>query len=502
MPTTQEITDFYKANANNPDAIRQAMTQYGITAEQAAAATGAGADNFTFNNLGGKTYSTQQVKDFYANGGDDNKFAQELGITDPWQRREAILQARGVAGAGTMGGEGAFQTYFNRYKQYNPNGKFVNDFNGWLNDMPQQYKDAMKSGTYTGVAFSPSDSDVGGIYGPGTGHDSSFEQTRYGMGAHGTGDGWGAWTGAAGENKPGSSWGTGTGGTGGSGGAGGTGGSGGSGASGSWGSSYSVSSGAPQMNLASLQGPTNWNVDPATQTVQGQLQSVLATDSPLIQQARTRALQAQNANGRLNSTMAQSAADSAMYDAALQIATPDAATYANAANTNAATANTFSRDNNSFARQQELANFNVNANNWAAQQDYERQIARDKLLNEMGVTNSSTSTTATKEADAIKQIQNARAEFASKVASLSANTELDAQARLDAINVLKVNYNAIIKLAAERAGWTNSSDWIIQGDAAPSTVSATSGSSTSPSIAPINPYLSGGGGVGGAGGGD
>ena len=200
--------------------------------------------------------------------------------------------------------------------------------------------------------------------------------------------------------------------------------------------------------------------------------------------------------------MAQSAADSAMYDAALQIATPDAATYANAANTNAATANTFSRDNNSFARQQELANFNVNANNWAAQQDYERQIARDKLLNEMGVTNSSTSTTATKEADAIKQIQNARAEFASKVASLSANTELDAQARLDAINVLKVNYNAIIKLAAERAGWTNSSDWIIQGDAAPSTVSATSGSSTSPSIAPINPYLSGGGGVGGAGGGD
>lgn len=398
--------------------------------------------------VGGKTYSDEEVKAFYANGGDDNKFAQDAGLTDPWQRREAILQARSIGNAPT--GDAAVQQQFNLYKQYNPNGANVNNYEAWKADQGLHTLDAMKSGTYTGAASSPTDWGPNGIYGPGTGHDYSFEQGRYGTGAHGTGDGWGVWTGAAGENKAGAT-GASTGGT--------TGGS--TGSTSAWGAQYSAS-GAPQMNLGSLQGQTNWNVT-GDQTVAGQLQKVLDTDNPLIQQARTRALQAQNASGRLNSTMAQSAADAAMYDAALQIATPDAATNANAANTNAATANTFARDNNSFVRQGEMANFNVNANNWAAEQEAARTAARDKLLNEMGVTNSTTSTTATKEADAIKQIQNARAEFASKVASLSANTELDSQARLDAINVLKTNYNQIITLAAKTLNWEPSS-WLIVGE--------------------------------------
>jgi len=40
MPTQKEIAEFYAANANNPAAIQAAMAQYGVTPEQAAAATG------------------------------------------------------------------------------------------------------------------------------------------------------------------------------------------------------------------------------------------------------------------------------------------------------------------------------------------------------------------------------------------------------------------------------------------------------------------------------
>lgn len=199
MPTTQEIADFYAANANNPDAIRAAMAQYGVTPEQAAAATGADADNFAFQNYGNKTFSNQQVQDFYASGGDDNRMAQELGITDPWQRREALLQARQVAGPGTMAGDAGLQQYFEQYRQYNPNGANVNNYNAWLQDQAPHVRDAMISGTYTGVAASPTDWGPSGIYGPGTGHDFSYDTGRYGTGSHGTGTGWNVWTGAAGE---------------------------------------------------------------------------------------------------------------------------------------------------------------------------------------------------------------------------------------------------------------------------------------------------------------
>lgn len=145
----------------------------------------------------GQTITSEQAREFYANGGDDNQFAQQVGITDPWLRREYILQARQLAGAGTMGGDSGVQTYFNRYKQYNPNGKYANDFSGWVNDQGEHTISAMRAGTFTGTPSSPSDWAPGGVYN--TGHDHSFEQSRNGTGAHGTGDGWSPWSGVAGE---------------------------------------------------------------------------------------------------------------------------------------------------------------------------------------------------------------------------------------------------------------------------------------------------------------
>jgi len=59
--------------------------------------------------------------------------------------------------------------------------------------------------------------------------------------------------------------------------------------------------------------------------VSDEVNKVIAEDSPLMQQARTRGLQSMAPRGLVNSSMAIGAADSAMYDAAVPIATANAA---------------------------------------------------------------------------------------------------------------------------------------------------------------------------------
>lgn len=70
-------------------------------------------------------------------------------------------------------------------------------------------------------------------------------------------------------------------------------------------------------------------VDPAKETTAGQLQSIIAEDSPLMQQARAQAKQGMAQRGLINSSMSQGAGVAAMLDRATPIATADAATYAN-----------------------------------------------------------------------------------------------------------------------------------------------------------------------------
>lgn len=125
------------------------------------------------------------------------------------------------------------------------------------------------------------------------------------------------------------------------------------------------------INLSQVQGTTPWDVA-QNQTVANQISQIISADSPLMQQARMRAMQSANAGGLLNSTMAASAGESALYDAAMPIAQQDASTYASAAQFNADANNTFSRDNNAFVRDAFMADFNLKANEWAKQQDQQR----------------------------------------------------------------------------------------------------------------------------------
>lgn len=64
------------------------------------------------------------------------------------------------------------------------------------------------------------------------------------------------------------------------------------------------------------------------ETVSGQLNTLLAEDSPYIQSARNKALETGNARGLLNSSMVAGSGERAAIDAAAPIAAQDASTYA------------------------------------------------------------------------------------------------------------------------------------------------------------------------------
>jgi hypothetical protein len=66
----------------------------------------------------------------------------------------------------------------------------------------------------------------------------------------------------------------------------------------------------------------------ADETVSGQLKKVMEADNPLVQQARTRAVEAANKRGLLNSSMAVQAGEQAALNVALPIASQDASTHA------------------------------------------------------------------------------------------------------------------------------------------------------------------------------
>lgn len=102
------------------------------------------------------------------------------------------------------------------------------------------------------------------------------------------------------------------------------------------------SAGSTAPDTAPVYTPTNIDVNPATDTVQGQVSNIIDQNSPLMQQAATRGLQAANSRGLLNSSMAVQAGQAAVLDAAMPMAQQDAATYAHANEVNTGAKNEFS----------------------------------------------------------------------------------------------------------------------------------------------------------------
>lgn len=230
--------------------------------------------------------------------------------------------------------------------------------------------------------------------------------------------------------------------------------SGASGSSGGYTSPSGYSAGAPSLgfNLSSISGPTNWNVS-GGQLVQNQLSDIMASDNPLMQQARTRALQAMNQRGTLNSSMATNAAETAMYDAALPIAQADAGTNASASSANTGYANQFAQDANVFTRNGYMADFNLQANEWAAQQAHLRNLELARIQAAQSSTSSSQQFDQQNRQGYINGINQARTDWAEKFAALNSSNDLSPEVKSATLKSLAATYNTQIKQYAGLLGW-------------------------------------------------
>lgn len=122
-----------------------------------------------------------------------------------------------------------------------------------------------------------------------------------------------------------------------------------------------VASALPQPGTGMTYAPETRQVNQPTETVQGQVNSILAKDSPLMQRARTLATQGMAQRGLVNSSMNQGAGVAAMIDRATPIAAQDASTYSNVAQENMNARNRSTEFNagqlNQFAQQQSQQTF-------------------------------------------------------------------------------------------------------------------------------------------------
>ena len=130
----------------------------------------------------------------------------------------------------------------------------------------------------------------------------------------------------------------------------------------SWYQDYMKSNPDAAQASTSTANTTAWAPD-KNSTVQGQLSNVLDAGGPLMDRATTRAAQQVNARGLLNSSIGVGAGQSALYDAAMPIATNDANTFAAAGKRNADSADQTSQFNANAANAN--AQFNASADNTA-----------------------------------------------------------------------------------------------------------------------------------------
>jgi hypothetical protein len=121
--------------------------------------------------------------------------------------------------------------------------------------------------------------------------------------------------------------------------------------------------GADAGNTVAQYTPETRSVDPKTQTAAGQVESMLANDSPLLQRARTIAKQGMAQRGLVNSSMAQGAGAAAMIDRVTPLAQQDASTYNSVASENMAAKNTAGQFNagqqNQFGLQSNAQKFST-----------------------------------------------------------------------------------------------------------------------------------------------
>jgi hypothetical protein len=121
--------------------------------------------------------------------------------------------------------------------------------------------------------------------------------------------------------------------------------------------------------------PQTREVNRATETTAGQLDSILSKDSPLMRRARTIAMQQANARGNINSSIAAGAGAGAMIDRATPVAGADAAIYDTRARTNMDAVNNAGQFNTGQNNQLVGQGISIAAQMAEAARDREQQTA-------------------------------------------------------------------------------------------------------------------------------
>ncbi len=188
-------------------------------------------------------------------------------------------------------------------------------------------------------------------------------------------------------------------------------------------------------------GAAQWSVSP-DMTVQSQLRSVMDTNNPLMQQARTQGLQIANERGLLNSSIAESGAMDSMYKMALPIAAADASMYARAASENASNATNITNSNTGAATSiaNTAANNATSTFNNAANNDTSRFNNAANNATTLAVNNSNNETSRA----------NTAANNATTLATNAANNETsraNAKLQTDAAEALGIEESKYRKLA-------------------------------------------------------
>ena len=185
--------------------------------------------------------------------------------------------------------------------------------------------------------------------------------------------------------------------------------------------------------------PNAFNVAP-DQTVSGQIQNIIASGSPLMQQAEANARNLMNQRGLINSSMGVTADQAALYSAATPIATADANIY-NQAATNTTTAqnaaltaqaaatNTAGLQNAQIQTQN--SQFNASAGNTAQQTAQQIAAAKDTAT----VQTTSQQAIANIQSNTSLSVQDKASETSQIIAGIQANTSMSNQDKQDATSL-------------------------------------------------------------------
>jgi hypothetical protein len=230
---------------------------------------------------------------------------------------------------------------------------------------------------------------------------------------------------------------------------------------------------------AQVQNPTAWNITP-DQTVESRINSILNPNNPIIAQARAKSMQDSNERGLMNSSIAQTAADSAAYQAAIPIAQADASVAAKAAGYNADQSNQFASRNADSENTFRLTKINNDAQTAIRKMDIDAQTQasalqrqHDKLI----ATNSSAANAFSTAMSAINNIQN--------------NSAMDGNTKSAAIAEIWKNTETQLDVLGAVAGLNLTSQLNFAGypgfDAQGNYIGASASPAPSPQTAPVAP---------------